>query len=259
MVSSVINSLSASSTAQQKYKLAYLQSNKKSLTFQFWSFPCTNLHQTTYVQANQPHSTASYSLSSKCHILCKIYLLYTILRSFHSRKLDILALRWRTTLISSLVIFFFCLSGCATYHFCNRSFPCRLNNNINCICNSKYSYQLYTQLKFWTVLSQKTSPKETSVNRQQPVNYLNSQSKSTTTCGLTILCNPANALDLQKWIKLWIFSIQSKIYGTRNDTKFIRKTFWEKTDWLADSDGFFAFITECIVGVRCTDSVGAFP
>lgn len=37
--------------------------------------------------------------------------------------------------MSSRVIFFLSLSGWATYHFCKRSLPCRLNSSINCICN----------------------------------------------------------------------------------------------------------------------------
>lgn len=60
-------------------------------------------------------------------------LLYTILRSLHSRKLHILGLRARTVCTSSRVIFFFSLSDRGTYHFCRRSFPCLLNNSMNCI------------------------------------------------------------------------------------------------------------------------------
>lgn len=37
----------------------------------------------------------------------------------------------KMVVISSLVIFFFNLSGWATYHFCNRNFPCRLKSNMN--------------------------------------------------------------------------------------------------------------------------------
>lgn len=37
----------------------------------------------------------------------------------------------KIVVINSRVIFFFTLSGCATYHFCNRNLPWRLNNNIN--------------------------------------------------------------------------------------------------------------------------------
>lgn len=37
----------------------------------------------------------------------------------------------RMVVISSRVIFFFTLSGWATYHFCSRSLPCRLNSSIN--------------------------------------------------------------------------------------------------------------------------------
>ncbi len=60
-------------------------------------------------------------------------LLYTIFRSLHSRKLHILGLRARTVCTSSRVIFFFSLSDRGTYHFCRRSFPCLLNNSMNCI------------------------------------------------------------------------------------------------------------------------------
>lgn len=62
------------------------------------------------------------------------HLLYTILRSFHSKKLHIFGFLDRTRVTSSLVIFFFVLSCRAVYHFCSRNLPWRLNNNINCIC-----------------------------------------------------------------------------------------------------------------------------
>lgn len=39
----------------------------------------------------------------------------------------------KIVVINSRVIFFFTLSGWATYHFCSRSLPCRLNNNMNSI------------------------------------------------------------------------------------------------------------------------------
>ena len=74
-------------------------------------------------------------LASECQPkhFYKCYLLYTILRSFHSRKLHIFGFLANTMVTSSLVIFFFCLSVWASYHFCSRSLPCRLNSNINCI------------------------------------------------------------------------------------------------------------------------------
>ena len=56
--------------------------------------------------------------------------------SFHSIKLDIFGFRAKTVDTSSRTIFFFILSAYATYHFCSRSLPCRLNRIINCICNS---------------------------------------------------------------------------------------------------------------------------
>lgn len=37
----------------------------------------------------------------------------------------------KIVVINSRVIFFLTLSGWATYHFWSRSFPCRLNNNMN--------------------------------------------------------------------------------------------------------------------------------
>lgn len=63
------------------------------------------------------------------------YLLYTILRSLHSRKLHILGFRARTVCTNSLVIFFFSLSDKGTYHFWSLSLPCRLNSSMNCIWN----------------------------------------------------------------------------------------------------------------------------
>ncbi|KAG7277878.1 hypothetical protein CRUP_001330 [Coryphaenoides rupestris] len=76
MISKVISSLSWSSTAQQKYRLA----------------------------------------------------------SLHSKKLHILGFLARMVCTRSLEIFFLSLSERGTYHFCNLSFPCRLNNSMNCIC-----------------------------------------------------------------------------------------------------------------------------
>lgn len=38
----------------------------------------------------------------------------------------------------SRVIFFLALSGWAEYHFCSRSFPCRLNSSMNCICQNMF-------------------------------------------------------------------------------------------------------------------------
>lgn len=65
------------------------------------------------------------------------YLLYTILRSLHSRKLHILGFLASIVWTRSLDIFFLSLSDRGTYHFCNRSFPWRLNNSMNCICGRK--------------------------------------------------------------------------------------------------------------------------
>ena len=90
---------------------------------------------------------------SNAHILIHMYilcmymyyythLLYTILRSLHSKKEDILGFLAKIVDINSRVIFFFNLSGCASYHFCRRNFPCRLNNSINCI------YNIENQMKF---------------------------------------------------------------------------------------------------------------
>lgn len=78
-----------------------------------------------------------YCISSKNLHDVLIYLLYTILRSLHSRKEDILGFLAKMVEISSRVIFFFSLSGWASYHFWRRSLPCRLNNNINCIWRKK--------------------------------------------------------------------------------------------------------------------------
>lgn len=50
--------------------------------------------------------------------------------------------RAKIVVINSRVIFFFNLSGWATYHFCNRSLPCRLNNSINNIISPKGSNSL---------------------------------------------------------------------------------------------------------------------
>lgn len=74
-------------------------------------------------------TTSKKALNSSC----STDLLYTILRSLHSRKLHIFGLRARTVCTSSRVIFFFSLSDRGTYHFCRRSFPCLLNNSMNCI------------------------------------------------------------------------------------------------------------------------------
>lgn len=65
------------------------------------------------------------------------HLLYTILRSLHSRKLHILGFRARTVCTNSLVIFFFSLSDKGTYHFWSLSLPCRLNRSMNCIWNEE--------------------------------------------------------------------------------------------------------------------------
>lgn len=65
------------------------------------------------------------------------HLLYTILRSLHSRKLHILGFRARTVCTNSLVIFFFSLSDKGTYHFWSLSLPCRLKRSMNCIWNEE--------------------------------------------------------------------------------------------------------------------------
>lgn len=72
------------------------------------------------------------------------YLLYTILRSLHSKKLHILGFLASMVCTRSLEIFFLSLSDRGTYHFCNRSFPCRLNNSMNCIWGGKFSFKLST-------------------------------------------------------------------------------------------------------------------
>jgi len=66
------------------------------------------------------------------------YLLYTILRSLHSKKLHILGFRASMVWTRSLEIFFLSLSGRGTYHFWSRSFPCRLNNSMNCIWGREF-------------------------------------------------------------------------------------------------------------------------
>lgn len=65
------------------------------------------------------------------------YLLQTILRSRHSRKLHIFGLRANTICISSLTIFFLSRSAVAVYHFCSRSLPCRLNSSMKRIYMQK--------------------------------------------------------------------------------------------------------------------------
>lgn len=72
------------------------------------------------------------------------YLLYTILRSLHSKKLHILGFLASMVCTRSLEIFFLSLSDRGTYHFCNRSFPCRLNNSMNCIWGRKFSFKFST-------------------------------------------------------------------------------------------------------------------
>lgn len=72
-----------------------------------------------------------HRLSIRVHIS---YLLYTIFRSLHSKKLHILGFRARMVWTRSREIFFLSLSDRGTYHFCRRSFPCRLNRSMNCIC-----------------------------------------------------------------------------------------------------------------------------
>eukprot|EP01136_Pigoraptor_vietnamica_P023433 Opistho-1_new@75530 len=57
------------------------------------------------------------------------YRLYTILYSFHSRKLHILGFRERMVVVSSRMIFFLSFWGSAWYHFCRRTLPCRLNSS----------------------------------------------------------------------------------------------------------------------------------
>ncbi|TNN41386.1 hypothetical protein EYF80_048444 [Liparis tanakae] len=58
----------------------------------------------------------------------------TILRSLHSRKLHIFGFRASTICMSSLTIFFLSRSAVAVYHFCSRSFPCRLKSSMKRIC-----------------------------------------------------------------------------------------------------------------------------
>lgn len=71
--------------------------------------------------------------SSVFKLILSTHLLYTILRSLHSKKLHILGFLASMVWTKSLEIFFLSLSDRGTYHFCNRSFPCRLNNSMNCI------------------------------------------------------------------------------------------------------------------------------
>lgn len=81
---------------------------------------------------NKTNRQKHNSIQTKNHTIFS-YLLYTILQSFHSRNEHIFGFLARMVVISSRVIFFFTLSGCATYHFCSRNLPCRLNNSINSI------------------------------------------------------------------------------------------------------------------------------
>ncbi|KAG9338982.1 hypothetical protein JZ751_024378 [Albula glossodonta] len=57
--------------------------------------------------------------------------------SYVAQKLHILGLRASTTCMSSRTIFFLSRSAVAVYHFCSRSFPCRLNSSMKRICNSQ--------------------------------------------------------------------------------------------------------------------------
>ena len=82
------------------------------------------------------------------HISQITRLLYTIFRSFHSRKLHIFGFRDNIIVISSLVIFFFSLSGWASYHFCSLSLPWRLNSNINCIWNWRHRVMVHLKNGF---------------------------------------------------------------------------------------------------------------
>lgn len=89
------------------------------------NWPCHR--ETLHSVSVQPQSALSFTS----------HLLYTILRSLHSRKLHILGFRARTVCTSSLVIFFFSLSDRGTYHFWSLSLPCRLKRSMNCICNKE--------------------------------------------------------------------------------------------------------------------------
>lgn len=81
------------------------------------------------------HSTTLNLSTNTSHF--STHLLYTILRSLHSRKLHILGFRARTVCTNSLVIFFFSLSDNGTYHFWSLSLPWRLNSSMNCIWNEE--------------------------------------------------------------------------------------------------------------------------
>lgn len=107
--------MASCSIAQQKYKLAYLEKKEVSI----WILPKIT------------------GFTDKLWREVDGYLLYTILTSFHSKKLHIFGFLARIVVISSRVIFFFNLSGCATYHFWSLNLPWRLNRSINCICEIK--------------------------------------------------------------------------------------------------------------------------
>lgn len=81
------------------------------------------------------------------------HLLYTIFRSLHSRKLHILGFLASMVWTRSLEIFFLSLSDRGTYHFCNRSFPWRLNSSMNCICRRKFSFKLPTTETRYSITS----------------------------------------------------------------------------------------------------------
>lgn len=81
------------------------------------------------------------------------HLLYTILRSLHSRKLHILGFLASMVWTRSLEIFFLSLSDRGTYHFCNRSFPWRLNSSMNCICRRKFSFKSPTTETRYSITS----------------------------------------------------------------------------------------------------------
>eukprot|EP01137_Pigoraptor_chileana_P033479 Opistho-2@24411 len=74
------------------------------------------------------------------------YRLYTILYSFHSKKLHIFGFRARIIVVNSRMIFFLSFWGSAWYHFCRRTFPCRLNNSTYwiisavCVCGHTHKH-----------------------------------------------------------------------------------------------------------------------
>lgn len=82
------------------------------------------------------------TIQANTRCLVRLYLLYTILQSFHSRNEHIFGFLANIVVISSRVIFFLTLSGYAMYHFCNRSFPCRLKSSIKSICANMWRFRI---------------------------------------------------------------------------------------------------------------------